>query len=116
MDELLAALDTLPAEDLSVMFGPALLDRLRPLLVAQNRLAAEIARTVRACEITGAPEHDGLTSMPSWLRGHGRLSPAEASRVVRAGRALEHLPALAEAHGAGLVSAERVVVAARAVT
>ena len=98
MDELLAALDGVAADDLSPLFGPALLDRLRPLLVAQNRLAAEIARTVRGCEVSGAAEVDGLKSMPSWLRGHAHLSEAEAARVVCAARALEHLPG----HGRGV--------------
>ncbi|MGY1784721.1 DUF222 domain-containing protein [Geodermatophilus sp. SYSU D00698] len=50
------------------------------------------------------------------LRGHCRLSDAAAARLVRSGRALDHLPALAEAHDAGLVSAEQVAVAAKAVT
>jgi hypothetical protein len=43
VDELLALLDGLATEDLAPLFGPALLERLHPLLVAQNRLAAEIA-------------------------------------------------------------------------
>jgi hypothetical protein len=47
VDELTAALDALAAEDLSPLFGPALLGRLRPLLVVANRVAAEVARTVR---------------------------------------------------------------------
>jgi hypothetical protein len=34
VDELFAALDTLAAEDLTPLFGPALLERLRPLLAA----------------------------------------------------------------------------------
>jgi hypothetical protein len=79
-NELTAALDGLAAEDLTAVFGPALLDRLRPLLGAQNRLAAEVARTVREAELSGAAEVDGLTTMPSWLRGHGHLSTAEAAR------------------------------------
>ncbi|MDP9430143.1 MAG: 13E12 repeat family protein, partial [Actinomycetota bacterium] len=107
VDELLAALDTLAADDLTPLFGPALLDRLRPLLVAQNRIAAEVARTVRECEVSGAAEVDGLKTMGSWLRGHGHLSTAEAARVVRAGRGLEHLPALAAAFAAGQVTAEQ---------
>jgi hypothetical protein len=94
VDELLAALDALAADDLAPLFGPALLDRLRPLLVAQNRIAAEIARTVRECEVSGTAEVDGLTAMTSWLRGHGHLSATEATRVVRAGRALSHLPGM----------------------
>jgi hypothetical protein len=104
VDELLAGLDALAAEDLSPLFGPALLDRLRPLLAAQNRLAAEIARTVRECEVSGAAEVDGLKTMPSWLRGHGHLSEAEAARMVRAARALEHLPGMAAAFAAGAVT------------
>ncbi len=100
MDELTAALDGLAAEDLTSLFGPALLERLRPLLAAQHRLAAEIARTVREAEVSGAAEHDGLKTMASWLRGHGHLSTAEAARVVRAARALAHLPGMAAAFAA----------------
>ncbi|WNV77864.1 HNH endonuclease signature motif containing protein [Geodermatophilus sp. DSM 44513] len=110
MGELLASLDTLAAEDLSPLFGPALLERLRPLLVAHNRLAAEIARTVAECDGVGAADHDGLTTMSSWLRGHGHLSHAEAARVVRAGRALAHLPGLAAAFAAGAVTGEQAAV------
>ena len=106
MEQLLASLDALAAEDLTPLFGPALLDRLRPLLVAQNRLAAEVARTVREAEVAGAAEVDGLTTMASWLRGHAHLSVQEAARVVRAGRALEHLPGMAAAFAAGAVTGE----------
>ncbi|WP_100500645.1 DUF222 domain-containing protein, partial [Geodermatophilus chilensis] len=113
MDELLASLDTLAAEDLAPLFGPALLERLRPLLAAQNRLAAELARTVRECEVSGAAEGDGLKSMGSWLCGHGHLSAREAARVVRTGRALEHLPAMAAAFAAGQVTGEQAGLIAR---
>ena len=65
MDELTAALDGLAAEDLTPLFGPALLERLRPLLVVANRVDAEIARTVRECEASGAAEVDGLKTMAS---------------------------------------------------
>ncbi|MGY1786196.1 DUF222 domain-containing protein [Geodermatophilus sp. SYSU D00698] len=92
------------------------LDAVAALVAERNRIDARPARTVRAAELCQAPERDGLASMASWLRGHCRLSTTEASRLVRTGRALEHLPALAEAHEAGLVSAEQVAVAARAVT
>ena len=43
MDELLGAVDGVAADDLSPLFGPAGLDRLRSLLVVQNRLAAGVA-------------------------------------------------------------------------
>ncbi|SNS56683.1 protein of unknown function [Geodermatophilus pulveris] len=110
MDGLSDALDALAAEDLAPLVGPALLERLRPLLLALNRLAAEIARTVAECEVSGAAGHDGLTTMASWLRGHGHLSGAEAARVVRAGRALGHLPAMAAAFAAGEVTGEQAAV------
>ena len=71
------------------------------MLRAQNRLDAQVARTVREGELTQAAEHDGLTTMQSWLRGHGRLSAAAAGKLVRTGRALEHLPAVAAAFADG---------------
>ncbi|MGY1697004.1 DUF222 domain-containing protein [Geodermatophilus sp. SYSU D00814] len=48
--------------------------------------------------------------------GHCRLTDAAAARLVTAGRALEHLPTLAEAHQAGWVTGEQVAEAARIVT
>ncbi len=65
MGELQSALDALAAEDLTAMPGPVLLERLGPLLVLQNRIAAEVIRTVRRCEVSGAAEHDGLKTMAS---------------------------------------------------
>ena len=57
-------------------------------------------------------EHDGLKSPRSWLIGHARLSPAEASRIVRAGRALEQFPAMAAGFAAGEITAAQVTVVA----
>ncbi|SFL64170.1 DUF222 domain-containing protein, partial [Geodermatophilus ruber] len=110
MAGLTAALEGLAGEDLFGCGAPELLDRTRALVAARNRLEAELARTVRRGELAQAPEHDGLTTMASWLRGHAHLSGVEAGRVVRNGRALEQLPALAAAHAAGRVSAEQVAV------
>ncbi|MGY1730302.1 DUF222 domain-containing protein [Geodermatophilus sp. SYSU D01045] len=92
------------------------LDDVAAAVARRNREDARLTCLVREAEIQQAPERDGLRSMVSWLRGHCRLSTVEASRLVRNGRALEHLPALAEAHETGLVSAEQVAVAARVVT
>jgi hypothetical protein len=113
MGEVQSALDALAAEDLKPLFGPQLLDRLGELLVLQNRIAAEVTRTVRECELTRAPEHDGLTSVRSWLIGHGLLAPADAGRLVRAGRALEHLPAVAAGFAGGSITAAKVDQLAR---
>src|SRR3954471_4591052 len=105
MGELASTLDSLAADDLPAMFGPPLLDRLGELLKAQNRLAAEGARTVRQCELADAPEFDGKKTMASWLRGHARLSAHAAAELVATGRAMEQLPAVAAACADGTVTA-----------
>ena len=110
--DLECALDRVAAENVKSMFGPQVLDRTARLLLAQNRLDAQIARSVREGELTQAPEHDGQKTMQSWLRGHGRLSPSAAGKLVRSGRALEHLPAVAAAFADGHVTAEQVALIA----
>jgi hypothetical protein len=114
MRQLMAAIDELAAEDLFALTGRQTLDRTTLLTVAINRLQAEQARTARHAECTQAPEDDGLKSMASWLRGHCRLSTAEAARVVRRGRAMEVLPAVAAGFTGGAITAEQVTVAAQA--
>jgi hypothetical protein len=112
MGELGSTLDAFAADDLPAMFGPQLLERLGDLLQAQNRLAAEVARTVRQCELADAAEFDGKKSMTSWLCGHARLSGGAATKLVATGRALEHLPAVAAAFGDGAVTAGQAAVIA----
>jgi hypothetical protein len=113
MGELRSALDALAADDLTPMCGPQLLDRLAELVREQNRIAAEVVRTVRACELTQAAECDGLKTMQSWLRGHAHLAEGEAARLVGTGRALEHLPAVAAGFADGVITAGQVGVIAR---
>jgi hypothetical protein len=110
--ELQSALDALAADDLHALGGPELLARAAELVRARNRMDAELVRAVRACELRQASELDGLKSMQAWLRGHARLSPAAASRLVGHGRALEHLPAVAAGFADGEISAEQVAVVA----
>src|SRR4051812_49590088 len=105
MGEMASTLAALAAECLPAMFGPQLLERLGELLQAQNRLAAEVARTVWQCELADAAEFDGKKSMASWLRGHARLSGRAAAELVATGRALEQLPAVAAAFADGAVTA-----------
>ena len=87
MAGLSAVLDALAGDDLHALSDGELLSRAAELVRVRNRIDAELSRTVRAAEVRQACEHDGLTTMPAWLRGHARLSPAEAGRVVRSGRA-----------------------------
>jgi hypothetical protein len=116
MGGLRSALDALAADDLDAVSDGALLDRTALLVAARNRIDAELARTVRKAELRQACEYDGLTTMPSWLRTHTRLSGGAAKDIVTAGRALERLPAVAAACAAGHVTAGQVEVIARIVT
>jgi peptidoglycan/xylan/chitin deacetylase (PgdA/CDA1 family) len=113
--ELQSALDGLAADDLHALSQDQTLDRTAMIVAARNRLDAELTRTVRHAEVTQAPEHDGLKSMRSWLIGHTRLAPAEASKVVRSGKVLEHFPALAVGFAEGSVTAAQVNVVAEKV-
>jgi hypothetical protein len=85
------------------MSGPQLLELLGELLVPQNRIAALATRTVRGVRADPGPGTRRADDGAVVLRG--RLSPAAASRIVHPGRALEHLPAVAEAFAAGLALA-----------
>ena len=108
--ELESALDRLADEDLKPMFGLQVLERTARLIRARNRLDAQVARTVREGELTQASEHDGQKTMQSWLRGRAHLSPVAAAQLVRTGRALENLPAVAGAFADGHITAEQVAV------
>jgi hypothetical protein len=109
--ELLQAL--LDADDLDGLVTDAeVLDRTALLTAVVNAGQAELTRTVRRAENLQAPERDGQKSMRSWLRGHLRLSAGAAHRLVRNGRALERLPAVAAAFARGAVSADQVAVIA----
>jgi hypothetical protein len=72
--------------------GGDVLDDVAALVAERNRIDAALARSVRAAELSQAPERDGRRSMAAWLRGSCRLSGTEALRVVTAGRALESCP------------------------
>ncbi|WP_138735641.1 HNH endonuclease signature motif containing protein [Modestobacter excelsi] len=112
MGELQSALDALAAEDLFALPPGAVLDRATLLLTVVNRATAELTRTVRHADRTQAAEHDGTKTVASWLRGHGHLTAGEAGRLVRSGRALEHLPATAAAFAAGTLTAAQVATIA----
>ena len=82
----------------------------------QNRIDAELAAAVRDAECHQSAEHDGLKTMKSWLRTHTRLSGAAVSGLVRRGRALAQLPAVAAAFAAGALTGDQVDVIAEIVT
>jgi hypothetical protein len=103
-------------DDLDGLSDGELLEYVSALVAEQNRATARLARAVRAAENRQAAEHDGLKSMKSWLRTHGRLSGAAISGLVREGRAVEQLPAVEAAFLAGQVTADQVDAIAEIVT
>ena len=115
MSELRSALDALASDDLHGLSNGQVLDRTALLVQLVNRASAELTRTVRHAELTQAAERDGLKSMRSWLIGHARFAPDNASRVVRSGRVLAQFPVLAAGFAEGAVTAAQVNVVAAAV-
>jgi len=113
--EFQSALDALAADDLHGLPDGQVLDRVAVLVAARNRSDAELTRTVRHADVTSAVEQDGLRSVRSWLIGRVRLSPNDATRVVRSGRVLGHFPTLAAGLAAGAVTAAQVNVVAEKV-
>jgi hypothetical protein len=112
MGELGSVLDGLACEDLFPLGAAELLGRVHELVAAQHRLAAELARTVRRAELAQAPEHDGHKNMAGWLRGHTRLAAGTAFALVRAGRTLDQLPAVAARAAAGELGADALAALA----
>ncbi|MCO7220710.1 HNH endonuclease signature motif containing protein [Klenkia sp. PcliD-1-E] len=110
-----APLDLDEVEDLHRLPASDVLELLAGLVVERNRLDAQIAGVVRHAELTQAVEHDGLSSVRSWLIGHQRISAADASRMVRVGRVVEHFPLLAQRFAEGSVTAAQMDVVASAV-
>ncbi|TQN40687.1 uncharacterized protein DUF222 [Blastococcus colisei] len=81
-----------------------------------NRLTAMQTRAVGAGDARQVHTGDGMASMKPWLTGHCRVSGREAAGLVRAGRRLRDLPALAAAYAAGAVTPAHVAVVTTAVT
>lgn len=74
----------------------------------RSRVEAETARAVAEFEASGAWQVSGARSAKAWLIHHCHLSPAEAGRQVRRGRALRHLPLVDAAFGEGAVTGAHV--------
>jgi hypothetical protein len=86
----------------------ALLEKVRRLTTAANRITALQASAIRDAECHQSAEHDGLKSMKSWLRTHTRLSGAAITGLVKQGRACAQLPAVEAAFLAGDLTPDQV--------
>lgn len=110
MSELRSALDALAMTDLDGLSDGQLLTHVGDLLVASNRINAQLTRAVRRADARCSAENDGAKTMKSWLRGIARVSGSLAGRLVSQGRRLEQLPAVSREFSEGLIGADQVEV------
>ena len=115
MGELQSALDELAGLDLDEFSDGPLLDHVRELVVARNRITAALTAATRRADARGACEHDGAKTVRSWLRGHLRMSDSAAGRLVGQGRVLDHLPLTAGLFTDGDLDDDHVEVLAKIV-
>jgi hypothetical protein len=114
-DDAVALLDAVLAqvlvEDLSVVPGAALADRVLALSRATSRLHAALNGAAAAFDASGVWELDGAASAAGWLRARANLAPGAARLLVREGRLLrDALPVTAQALAAGQISPAHVRV------
>lgn len=114
MSTLRSALDELRAEDVSAVGDAALAGDLDEIERAGRVLEAERSRRLVEFERRGAFGVDGHLSVVSWLAARHGVPASVAAGQVRRARALEAMPAVAEAFGAGEVSDSAVSVLASA--
>ena len=115
MSTLRSALDELVAEDLRFIGDEGLGADLAELERAARIIDAERARRLSEYERRGAFTADGFLSISAWLIARQRAAPFAAATQVRVARAMEGMPATAEAFSQGEVSGAAVsmLVAAR---
>lgn len=104
MSTLRSALDELRVEDLRFVGDDGLATDLDELERAARVLEAERARRLAEFERRGAFAVDGHRTLSSWLAHRHRVAHSTAAGHVRFARALESMPATAEALASGEVS------------
>jgi hypothetical protein len=104
VSELRSALDGLATVDVAGMPAGALGEHIKELFEARNRIDGELERAIGEFDAHGMGDADGCPSTASWLRGHARLAPADASGRVKTARMLRELPKTAAALQAGAMS------------
>ena len=83
---------------------------LKAIQTAQDALDAVKAERLASLKASKDYELDGASSVTTWTRNELRLDAVEANTLLRAASALQVLPALAEAAGAGRVRLDHVAV------
>jgi uncharacterized protein DUF222/HNH endonuclease len=112
LDNFEEALDELIASGAANHGDGASIERLHR---AQSRLDSFVTESTASFEVSEEWAADGAKTAPAWIATRCRLPRAAAKRRVRLGRALRHLPAVAEAWRDGAIGtdAARAIASAR---
>ncbi len=102
------ALDALAGEQVDTLSNQDLRTEVADLLVAVNRLGAELTRRVEVFDRRGLAIDDASRSTAGWLRTFGRLSASAASACVKRARLSGRLPALTQAAADGDISPDHL--------
>ena len=112
LDDIEEALEALIASGAENHSDGASIERLHRL---QSRLDSFVTEATAAFEVGEEWAADGAKTAPAWIATRCRVPRAAAKRRVRLGRALRHLPAVAEAWREGAIGtdAARAIASAR---
>jgi hypothetical protein len=95
-------------DDLLALDDETLRAGLLSLVTAGNRLQAAVAAWVGSFDARGLSDADACRTTTAWLHSYLRLSGRAASGVVKRGRLLRDLPAVAQAAAQGDVNVEHL--------
>lgn len=84
------------------------LDEVRAMVAARDALDAAISESLLAIEESGVHREEDASTVQTWARREVRLDAADTRSRLRSARAMRRLPAMAEAHRDGRISAEHV--------
>jgi Domain of unknown function (DUF222)/HNH endonuclease len=108
MSNLQSALEEILTEDEAVLDDDGLEEAFAELDWAADVIHAKRLRVLAQIERRGTYARDGRLSITSWLAGRFRKTWSAASRLVRAARALEQMPATRDALEEGEITSSAV--------
>lgn len=114
MGNLASALDELQAEDLGMLTAPEVEARLSELYRGNQRLSAEILRTVSECERRRAHYRRGMIDATQALSSGLGISGREAGSLLARAKSLEGMPLVSAAHASGEINQSKVSLLASA--
>ena len=111
LDRVIDMLGELNAAPLWSLSNPATLELVKASTVADSMLASVKLRAIAEVETRGTALSDGASSTAGWLRGHCRVRPGTARRLVTLAKALAgRYPGVGEDLAKGAVSADHAQV------